>query len=236
MRARWREYGMFAALTLGLVMAGAAAPTRGGQGAAPATPGAPTGPKPMSPPAVTAASEDIRDIRAPKSMPRIWPWIALGGGVTAAGVAAWLAWRRRKPARAPSPRDIALDRLEAALRWMTPGHVRDFCYEVSEIVRGYIEQRFQILAPRETTEEFLRELLGSTESTLVAHREALSDFLGHCDLAKYAGWQFAVPEMESMHASARAFVTLTSDEGGAKAQYEGRNKGEHRPAAVGEAA
>jgi hypothetical protein len=121
---------------------------------------------------------------------------------------------------------------------MTAGHARDFCYEVSEAIRGYIEQRFQILAPRETTEEFLRELLGSREPALAEHRGALSDFLGHCDLAKYAGWQFAVPEMESMHASARAFVTLTSEEsdGGARERHQRRDEADNRAVTVGEVA
>lgn len=218
MRSSSREYWVMVALTIGLLVAGATAPATVGHGptqtAAPPAGSPGTGAIPGS--AVAGGEEDIRDIRAPKPLPKIWPWVALGCAATSAPLIGWLIWRRIASDRMkePSPRDIALGRLEAARRWMEPGHAREYCYEVSEVIRGFIEQRFQILAPRETTEEFLRDILGSYDQTLVAHRGALSEFLGHCDLAKYAGWQFAVQEMESMHASARALVTLASGETG----------------------
>lgn len=195
MRSPFRDYVLFGALAIGLLWAGAAMPST-----------------PPAPAQSTAPAEDIRDVRAPKPLPGPWPWIAAGGAVALIGLAAWFAMKMRPAVRMPSPREIALRRLEAARKWMESGRARDFCYEMSETIRCYIEQMFRIQAPRKTTEEFLRETLESSQSGLVEHREALAEFLGHCDMAKYAGWQFDGSEMESMLASARAFVTMTSEE------------------------
>lgn len=225
MRRRSYEYLMFAALTIGLLFAGAAMP---------ATMDAPKKSPTGAPVAVPAdAADDIRDVRAPKPIPGPWPWIAAGCGAALLATLAWLILRARGDVRAPSPRDIALRRLDAARKWMATERARDFCYEVSETIRCYIEQRFRIYASRETTEEFFHELLQSSEPGLVAHREALSDFLSHCDLAKYAGWQFATPEMESMLVSARAFVTLTSEEDKAGGTADAAASEPGAPATVG---
>ncbi len=215
MRPNWRLHGTLLVIALGITMAAADTqkPTASTQQPQPRAPQA-LG-TPASPPAAPATQpDDIRDIRAVKHLPWIWPWFWATCAACATAIVCWLVWRRwysRRPS-APSPRDIALERLDAARRWLAPDHAREFSYEVSEAIRAYIESRFHILAPRETTEEFLRDILGSPDPALFEHRAALVDFLGHCDLAKYAGWRFAVPEMESMHASARAFVMVTSEE------------------------
>ena len=71
-------------------------------------------------------------------------------------------------------------------------------------------KRVSTSAPRGgTTQEFLHDLLAQSEGPLAEHREQLADFLHHCDLAKFARWQLSLPEMESMHESARAFVVET---------------------------
>jgi hypothetical protein len=44
---------------------------------------------------------------------------------------------------------------------------------------------------------------------LTNHRELLDDFLGHCDLAKFARWILSAPEMETMLQSAHTFVLET---------------------------
>jgi hypothetical protein len=122
-----------------------------------------------------------------------------------AAFAAW-RWYRRGSLRVKLPFEIALDRLEEARRYMTPVQAREFCFAVSEVIRDYIELRFKVRAAHRTTEEFLHDLLEESQNKLVAHQASLAQFLQHCDLAKFALWQFSVPEMEAMHSSARAFV------------------------------
>lgn len=152
--------------------------------------------------------EDIRDIRSPRHVRNPWLWASGAAGALALAVGAfgvWL-WFRRSRLLVKLPYEIALDQLEEARRYLTPDHAREFCFAVSETIRGYIEQRYQVRAAHRTTEEFLHDLLDEKQVLLVSHRKSLADFLQHCDLAKFALWRFSVPEMEAMLASARTFV------------------------------
>jgi hypothetical protein len=83
---------------------------------------------------------------------------------------------------------------------------RDFSFEVSSIVREFIESRFQVMAAHRTTHEFLTDSLASHDPVLAANRALLADFLGSCDLAKFGGWNLSIPTMETMLQSARRFV------------------------------
>jgi hypothetical protein len=175
--------------------------------ATPATPMAAS----TSPAPAAAVSGDIHDIRGPISIPYQWLWVAyfVGGVIVAAVIyGAWCALRRKK-APVKLPFEIALERLEAARARMTAETVREYAFEVSEIIRVYIEQRFGEKAARRTTEEFLFDLVQQTDSPLAPHRRRLEDFMGHCDLMKFAKWQASVPELEAMHESAREFILET---------------------------
>jgi hypothetical protein len=121
----------------------------------------------------------------------------------------WRWFRRERAARAKEPYEIALERLEKARELMQPERAREYSFTVSEITRTYIESRFHERAARRTTEEFLHQLLARADSPLSAHRALLADFLQYCDLAKFAKWQLAAADMESMHESARAFILET---------------------------
>jgi hypothetical protein len=168
--------------------------------------------KPTVATAPNAAPQDIRDIRGPKHIPSpwLWPaWLAGGLALTALGYAAWRWNRRRSLAAAKLPYEIALDRLEEARALMRTETAREFSIAVSEIVRHYIEDRFHVRAARRTTEEFLYDLLESSDALLAGHRALLADFLHHCDLAKFALWVLSIQEMENMLQSARAFVIET---------------------------
>ena len=93
---------------------------------------------------------------------------------------------------------------------MQPQKAREFSIAVSDIVRVYIEQRFNATATHRTTEEFLHDLLDSSNTTLAKHRVLLSDFLQQCDLVKFAGMSLTTRNMESLHHSAEAFVQETA--------------------------
>ncbi len=168
---------------------------------------APAAPMNSSMPPVSV-EEGIRDIRSPRRLPNPLLWAAYAAGALAlalAAFAAWL-WHRRSKLFAKLPYEIALDRLEEARRYMTPEQAREFCFAVSEVIRGYIELRFNARAAHRTTEEFLHDLLEAKQDKLVSHRVLLAQFLEPCDMAKFALWQFSVTELEAMHLSARTFV------------------------------
>ena len=173
----------------------------------PTTGGLPT---PVSASPISAT--DIRDIRGPIPLSSAWLWsVWLAGGVMLGLVAigAWRWNRRRKRLVAKLPFELALEHLRAARVLMQPATVREFSITVSDIVRSYIEERFQVMAAHRTTEEFLHDLLQSPHEPLVRHRALLVGFLRHCDLAKFAGWSLSAEEMETTYESARIFCVVT---------------------------
>jgi len=182
------------------------------QTTSPARPTVPPSPAVGIPAAAPAAAQDIRDIRGPKAIPSSTLWMMeLAGAAAVAGLAyAGWRWYRRVKLAPKTASEIALEKLEKALRLMQPENAREFSIEVSEIVRSYIEVRFRVRAAHLTTEEFLRDLVESRETLLAGHQESLGDFLGHCDLAKFARWILSIDEMQSMHMSARHFVLETA--------------------------
>jgi hypothetical protein len=161
----------------------------------------------------SASSDDIRDIRGPKGIFPLWLVIAVVAAALLLALGAYLLWRRKQrlpPARALLPFEIALQGLEQIRTLMDPAKVREFSIAISDIVRKYIEDAFHLTATHRTTEEFLRDLLDSPNTSLAAHRGLLAEFLNQCDMAKFAGVSLSRQIIESLHQSARSFVVESS--------------------------
>jgi Domain of unknown function (DUF4381) len=161
------------------------------------------------------ADKDIRDIRGPKSvLAQSWwePAVLVGAVIVIAALCSYVIWRRR--ARGAAPRSLtlseeALERLERARPLMRPESAREFGIAASEVVRVYIERRFNVVATQRTTEEFLQTLLQSSNEALSRHRASLAEFLQQCDFIKFAGASLAITDLESLFQSARSFVLET---------------------------
>jgi hypothetical protein len=159
------------------------------------------------------AQLDIRPDRPPQPISSVWSWVGGLGLLTALAVAAWYAWRRyrRERSRVPSavvipPYRRALDRLRAALDLVHDPE--RFCVVVSDAVRWYLEERFQLRAPERTTEEFLAELrVGERLSSL--QQTLMGDFLTRCDLVKFARHEPSEPELRELHNAAVRLVEET---------------------------
>jgi len=160
----------------------------------------------------SSAGEDIRDIRQPRHVPAPLLWILIAAGV-ATSLGAWVLWRllRQAPILELSPRERALESLEEARLFMNPEHAREYCFAVSQIIRGYLEEQLHLRAPRLTTEEFLRELVEGQGKIEGAQRALLGDFLEHCDLAKFAGWRYSLEALADMHDTAVEFVQQSAN-------------------------
>ena len=162
------------------------------------------------------ADEDIRDIRGPKSvLVQSW-WLpeAIAAAVIIVALGAFVVWRRR--GRGVAPRSLtlteqALERLEKTKPLMRPESAREFGIAASEVIRQYIEKRFNVVATQRTTEEFLQTLLQSSNEALARHRPLLAGFLQQCDFIKFAGASLAVADLESLFQSARGFVLETGE-------------------------
>jgi hypothetical protein len=166
--------------------------------------------------ALAYADEDIRDIRGPKSVLAQSGWMpeVLAGGVIIVALGAWVIWRRR--GRGVVPRSLtlteqALERLEKTKPLMRPESAREFGIAASEVIRQYIEQRFNVIATQRTTEEFLQALLQGPNETLARHRTLLAQFLQQCDFIKFAGASLAMADLETLFQSARGFVLETEE-------------------------
>ena len=164
-------------------------------------------------PAAPGAQSDIRDIRGPIAIPTVWPTLLLIAGAAALAVLLgvgvyWLVKRLRK-ARIKTPAEIALERLARARAIARQGRATELSAELSDAVREYIQARFELRAPHRTTEEFLHELLSTRRTPIAAHREALGEFLGACDLAKFARFAIDVEHMNAMLDAAESFVRAT---------------------------
>ncbi len=166
---------------------------------------------------------DIRDIKSPLEIPRDWfrtlaPWAAgvLLLGLVAAGVQ-FYRWRKAGKALIPKrvepprpPHEIALEEL-AALRnspLLEEGAYKEFFIRLSEIVRRYLEGRFYIDAMEMTTFEVLGQLR-QVPDLETADIELITQFLGFCDLVKFAKYQPTQEEVERTVAEAEEIVRRT---------------------------
>jgi Domain of unknown function (DUF4381) len=176
-------------------------------------PGTPANAQTTGPGAPSAPTEDIRDIRGPKFILPAWliPALILAVALLALGAyALWRWYRRRQRPRALLPFELALQRLDDIRHLMQPASAREFTIAISDIVRGYIEERFDVTATHRTTEEFLHDLLQTTQPALARHRGLLQEFLQQCDLVKFGGMSLSVRDIKALHHSARAFVLETA--------------------------
>jgi uncharacterized protein DUF4381 len=161
--------------------------------------------------AAPSSEEDIRDIRGPRFVLSGWilPALIVGAAIFGLAIYGFWRWRHNRRKRDLLPYEIALQRLESIRDLMQPASAREFSTTVSDIVRNYIEQRFDVTVTRRTTEEFLRDLLETSNVALARHRSLLEAFLRQCDFVKFAAMSLSTPDMESLRQSARAFVLAT---------------------------
>jgi len=166
--------------------------------------------------ALAKAEEDIRDIRGPKAVPAASRLViaVIVGVIIVTLCAAYMIRRRHHhgaPRRNLTLSEQTLERLEGTKPLMQPATAREFGIAASEVIRNYIEKRFNVIATQRTTEEFLQALLQSSNEALARHRSLLAEFLQQCDFVKFAGASLAVTDMEALYQSARGFVLQTGE-------------------------
>jgi hypothetical protein len=158
---------------------------------------------------------DITDIEKLPPVPSLWdwaPWVLAGLAATALLVAGVRRLRQRhRSVPALSPAQWArreLDRIQA-LDLPAAGEFERFHTLISNVVRRYLENRFELPARRQTTPEFLQAM---EKSSLLPpeQQSVLRGFLERCDLAKFARARPATDECLATLEMARQFVEQTS--------------------------
>jgi hypothetical protein len=164
----------------------------------------------------------IHEIRPPVELPhpkRGWIWaVSILSVVVITSVVSLLIWlrnRRQTEEIAVSilAHELAYDQLEALIAedLIAKGEVKLFFSKVSDILRHYIENRFGLHAPEQTTEEFMEEV--KTSDYLSAnYRPLLQKFLRYCDLVKFAEHQPAREDIQNTFDSCKAFIEQTQEE------------------------
>lgn len=166
-----------------------------------------------------ATNTALRDLKALARWPRpalhaAFLMLAAVAGVAAMAALAVLLLRRRRERPAPlaetPPHERALQAL-ARLRasgWMESGDVQAFYVELSAIVRRYLEERFGLRAPEQTTEEFIRSASTSRLLT-IEHQLSVTQFLEQSDLVKFARHQPTADDMQAALQAAERLVQET---------------------------
>ncbi|MBI5150704.1 MAG: hypothetical protein HZA28_08050 [Candidatus Omnitrophica bacterium] len=142
-----------------------------------------------------AFAEDLHDVKPPLSLPSYdWIWLVVLFTVLAlACVYFWNKTRRRRAVMARSP-DIVVTPWERAYQrldslangnLLQDGQWEAYYLTLSDIIRRYFEERFEIRAPEMTSEEFLMSLRGFPQLSGSANN-ILKEFLDSCDMVKFA--------------------------------------------------
>lgn len=114
---------------------------------------------------------------------------------------------RRRPAAPPPklPRQRALEALEQAgfqIEEMTP---YQFSIRVSDILRRFVTEQFALPVTRQTSVEFLAGLTKASPFS-PEEKSLLEDFLGRCDLIKFARYQATTNDSRLLLEEATNFV------------------------------
>lgn len=174
-----------------------------------------TAPMPGAAPADLGKLRDITGVeQVPEPPPEppwpIWLWL-LPAGLLVGGLLVWL-WRSRRRHEPPPPADqwalAEITRIEG-LGLSANGDVERYHTLLSDVVRRYLELRFQLPASQQTTPEFLQAT--ATSGLLAPEQQALlGGFLERCDLAKFARAGFSADECREAVGMARNFVEQTA--------------------------
>lgn len=163
-------------------------------------------------------AEDLRDVKGPVAFPpNFWLFVlplALVAGLLSYLLVRFLIrrirQRRSQPPRRKSAHEIAYERLQALKEQDLPskGLIKEYFFQLSNIIRHYIEGRFGLKAPEMTTPEFLWSLKTTTELD-PEHKGTLDEFLNFCDAVKFAKYGPTADEIEQGYSLVRKFVDET---------------------------
>jgi hypothetical protein len=134
-------------------------------------------------------AQEFHDITGPWDYFLLQPWMifcAVAGLLLLIGLTIWLIkrWRNRQVV-VKTPRQRALELLARAETEIDKLSPYQFSIRVSDILRRYVTEQYQLPVTRQTSVEFLNALAAA--SPFSADEQALlRDFLNRCDLIKFA--------------------------------------------------
>lgn len=154
--------------------------------------------------------KSVVDVPATPQQSSVWvAWMVGGAGTVALAGLAFVVWTLRR--REPSADRWALAELQhledSPLR--TSRDFDELYFRLTLIVRGYVERRFGIAAPKWTTVEFMDRLRADNRFD-TQQQTALENFLTSADLIKFACAEPSGEEVIAAFAKARDFIRETT--------------------------
>jgi uncharacterized protein DUF4381 len=153
------------------------------------------------------AAQQFHDIAPPVDYSLLPTWVIFVGTffvLTLIGGIIWLI-SRRKPVHIKSPRERTLellDRIENEIQMLSP---YQFSIRVSDILRRYVTEQYNLPVTRQTSIEFLNVI--KTASPFSEDEKALlKDFLDRCDLIKFARYEATTADSKLLLDEATRFV------------------------------
>jgi hypothetical protein len=167
-----------------------------------------------------STAEEIKDVKSPLSIPLDWKWIAFWVLIVAIVIFAGRFFYKRyqaKKAGIPIEKKIirtpanvkaltALEHLAEEQLWQK-GKIKEYHSEITEIIRTYFEERFELPAMELTTSESMQKLEKIKEAENILG--ITNDFLSNADLVKFAKFQPLESVNEEMMKQANDIVTKT---------------------------
>jgi len=162
----------------------------------------------------------LHDIKSPVDLPRsytLWIWSGIiGSAIAVFGLITFGILRKRRHVQMAyaeqmiPPHELAFKELEqlSSEHLIEKGKIKLYYQRISDILRRYIESRFGINAPEQTTEEFL-EGLDTQHNFPDKYNVLLKNFLTYCDLVKFAEHQPANEDIANTLESCKEFISET---------------------------
>ena len=154
-------------------------------------------------------AEELHDIAPPVDYSLVPLWLIFVGVLLALALAGFIIWllvnRRKEPGPVQTPRDRALQMLARAGTEIDKLDRYRFSIRVSDILRRYVTEQYQLPLTRQTSVEFLAALAVSSAFS-EDDKSLLSDFLNRCDLIKFARYDATKEDSRLLLDEATRFV------------------------------
>ena len=154
-------------------------------------------------------AQTANDIVPPVNYSLVPPWMIFVASLlvlTIIGLAIWYGrklFHKDKPI--PTPRERALSALNEIAKDVERIHPYQFSIRVSDILRRYVMEQFDLPMTHQTSVEFLNAI-GSAAKFSDDEKLLLADFLNRCDLIKFARYEAAPADSRLLVDEARQFV------------------------------
>ena len=154
-------------------------------------------------------AQELHDIAPPVDYSLLSPWAIAGAvcaGLAMLGLLFWWLRRRRQPLKPQqTPLERALDQLDRIAREIDSLSPYQFSVQVSDILRRYVTDQYQLPVTRQTSVEFLNALARKSPFSK-DEKSLLEDFLNRCDLIKFARYDATIEDSRLLLEEATRFV------------------------------